>query len=153
MEIIEHVEIINQMKKDKATVEQIESITQSNLNMTYKTLKRKLNQLGYSYVNNRFVKNDKVVDIVPTSNTNIENMQNKIEQLEKIVLEQQKIINIGKMKTEKTDTIQRTIRVSESILNEFIETCQENSIKQVDAVNKALQMYVTECKNILDTKV
>lgn len=75
MSIHDFVILVNEMKKDNMSIEQIQSATLLNIGMTYKTFKRKLNKLGYKYVNNQFVKEincvtDCVTNKVTTCNTN-----------------------------------------------------------------------------------
>lgn len=168
MSIHDFVILVNEMKKDNMSIEQIQSATLLNIGMTYKTFKRKLNKLGYKYVNNQFVKGvncvtdcvttcsdtnvthnsvtDCVTDCVTnlidiknpeTENLEIENLKNKIVELENTLKEKQNIID-----SVKNDNVVRSFRVSNKLANEFSKLCKSKKIKQAHAINKALELWI-----------
>lgn len=170
MSIHDFVILVNEMKKDNMSIEQIQSATLLNIGMTYKTFKRKLNKLGYKYVNNQFVKEiNCVTDCVTNSattcidnnvtdnsviesvtnaidiknpendNLEIENLKNKIAELENTLKEKQNIIDSV---CSVNDNVVRSFRVSKTLVNEFVGLCKSKKIKQIHAINKALELWI-----------
>lgn len=176
MDIVEFIPIVNEMKRNKASKLTIDNTAFEQVGMTYKNWRKKVNELGYTCINNQFIKvvdnnnneevksmtNYNIEQIEPVkrvtntivnpiisdskSNKEIELMKNEIQELKQMVLEQQDIISKSKMKSEKIDIVQKSFRVSESILKEFQKVCKSNKVKQVNALNKALEMYIEQFK-------
>lgn len=129
----------------KCDVKENISVTNDNIEILNNTIENKVCNPD-SNINSDTYRNTQsnLKNSYSVTNAEIEIMKKEIAELKTIVLAQQDVINTNKMQSEKPDTINRSFRVSISVLNEFMKVCKDNKVKQVNALNRALEMYISE---------